>query len=331
MTLVADVGAEPGLFSGRRLARRERVTIAIIIGVACGLAAAIAFAMQPELQARDFTYWWRGARALLAGQNPYDVIRPTGAYPFESWFMYPLTAPIAALPLALLRVQLAGSLFVAIGAGLFTYVLSENGMGRLWLLLSAPFGLSIVLGQWAPLLIAAAFLTPLAWLLTCKPIGLALFIARPSRRAAALCAAMVALTFVVEPTWLADWIRNAGTVVGHRAPALHPVGAVALLAFLRWRQPEGRLVGAMALIPQNLYFYDQLPLLLVARSGRAAFTFAVLSWAAWGVTSMRCDNSFFCGKAAEMPVLALLYLPATVAVLFDTKVFSWISRRWSSR
>jgi hypothetical protein len=327
----SPVNAAPGLFSGRPLTQRERVAIAILIGVASGLAAAIAFAMRPELEARDFTYWWRGARELMAGRNPYETIRPTGVYPYESWFMYPLTAPLATLPLAWLRAPIAGALFVSLGAGLLTWVLSHQGMGRLWILLSAPFGMAVVLGQWAPLLVAAAFITPLAWLLTCKPIGLALFVMRPSWRAVALCAALVAVTFVVQPTWLMDWVRNARTVTGHGAPVLHPLGAIALLALLRWRQPEGRLVGAMALIPQNLYFYDQLPLLLVARSGRSALAFAVLSWVAWGLTSLRCDNTYFCGKEAELPVLTLLYLPATLVVLADFTFVKRLSRHLGYR
>lgn len=288
-----------------------------MVAVAAFVAALVAFSGQPEMLARDFTYTWRGAQAVLAQQNPYDVIRPTGPYPFEMWFMYPLTAALAAIPLALAPVQLAGALFAAIGAGVLTFALSAQGMGRLWLLLSVPFGMSVVLAQWAPLLVAAAFLTPLAWLLTCKPIGLALFVMRPSWRAAAWCAAFIVLAFAVQPSWLGDWVQNARAVTGHAPPVLHPLGAVALLALLRWRTPEARLVGIMALIPQNLYFYDQLPLLLVGRSGRGTLTLTVLSWIAWGVTRMRCDSDMFCGDAARMPVLLLLYVPATLMVLLD--------------
>src|SRR5690554_5523471 len=163
--------------------------------------------------ARDFTYPWRGARALLEGHNPYEFIRPTGPSPFDMWFMYPLTAALAVLPLAFAPVQLAGALFVALGAGLLSYVLTAEGMGRLWILASAPFGMAVVLAQWSPLLIAAAFLTPLAWLLTCKPIGFALFVARPGWRAAALCAVFIGIAFAIQPTWFVEWVRNARTVL----------------------------------------------------------------------------------------------------------------------
>lgn len=310
------LGAQ-SIFSGRPLARHERVQIAVLIGIAAGIAALLAFGKMPDMLARDFTYPWRGARALVEGQDPYQVIRPAGPSPFDMWFMYPLTASLAVLPLAFAPVQLAGALFVAAGAALLTYALSTNGMGKLWILASAPFGMAVVLAQWSPILIAAAFLTPLAWLLTCKPIGLALFVARPGWRAASLCAAFLALAFAVQPSWLLQWVRNAQTVSAHGAPVLHPLGALSLLALLRWRRPEARLVGAMTLIPQNLYFYDQLPLLLVARSGRSTFLLVVLSWVAWGLTKWRCTDTHFCGHEAQIPILALVYAPAALTILLE--------------
>lgn len=276
--------------------------------------------------ARDFTYPWRGARAILDGQNPYAFIHPTGPAPYDMWFMYPLMAPLSILPLAVLSVQAAGVLFVGLGAGLLTYSLSGDGMGRLWLLLSAPFAMSVVLAQWSPILIAAALLTPLSWLLTCKPIGLALFAWRPSWRAVVLCSLAIGVSFLVQPIWLVEWIRNARTVPAHGAPVLHALGSVALLSLIRWRRGDARLVATMALIPQNLYFYDQLPLLLVARRGWLACAYTLLTWVAWWMTSMRCELKFFCGPQAELPVLGLLYLPATLIVLLDSESISWLGR-----
>ena len=44
-----------------------------------------------------------------------------------------------------------------------------------------------------------------------------------------------------------------------------------LLAMLRWRRPEGRLVAAMACVPQTYFSCDQLPPLLVPVIARACF------------------------------------------------------------
>lgn len=321
-----SAAAPAGIFTGRPLTRGERVQVAVLIGAAAGVAALLAFGLVPQMLARDFTYPWRGARALLAGQDPFEVIRPSGPAPFDMWFMYPLTAAMAVVPLAPLSAQLAGALFAALGAGLLTYALTVHGMGRLWLLVSAPFCMSIVLAQWSPILMASSLLLPLTWLLTAKPIGLALWLSRPSWKGAVLCALFVALSFALQPGWLAEWIRNTRHMPHHGVPLTHPLGALALLALLRWRTPEGRLVAAMAVMPQNLWYYDQFPLLLAARSGRGALVLALCTWGAWGITKLRCSDPYFCGPEAEAPILALLYLPALLMVLLGDDPRRWWRR-----
>ena len=306
------------IFSGRPLARGERIAIALLIAVAAGLAAWIAFQKLPSMMARDFTYPWRGARAVASGADPYVVIRPTGPPPADMHFMYPLTAAVAVLPFATVPATLGGVLFVALSAFALAYLITGKGMGRAWLFLSVPFALAIVLAQWSPLLIAGALATPLAWALTCKPtLGVALFAYRPTWRAAVVASAMVALTLVLRPGWIPEWLAAARTVAAHPAPIMKPWGFIPLLALLRWRMPEARLVAFMSVVPQNLYFYDQLPLWLVARSGASAFVMTALSWIAWALTYRECGNAFFCGPEAERWIVLLLYLPATLLVLVD--------------
>lgn len=319
---------DSSIFSGRLLGKSERVQLGLLVGVAAAIAAALAFQRYPEMLARDFTYPWRGARVILQGGNPYDVIRPIGPPPNDMWFMYPLTAALVALPLAGLSAQAAGALFAGVGAALLTYAISDRGMGRLWILLSTPFAMAVVLAQWSPLLIAGALLTPLAWSLTCKPIGLALYISRPAWRVTLICAAAVLMALLVQPSWVADWIRNTRTLTSHRPPVFHPIGAFALLALLRWRMPEARLVAAMSLMPQNLYYYDQLPLLLAARTGRGALLLTTLSWIAWGFTRLRCSDPHYCGADAVEPILTLIFVPATLLVLLREDGPAWVGSQW---
>jgi hypothetical protein len=306
------------IFTGRPLQPRERVALAFLIGVGAAVGAFIVFASQPEFLAKDFTYPWRAARALLGGDDPYRVIRPGGPYPFESVFPYPLPAAIVTIPFALLRVEVGGALFFGLSAGAMAYALSRDGMGRFWVFCSAPFGMALALGQWSPLMVAAALLSPLSWALACKPtLGAALFAYRPSRRTAVLGAVLVAASLVVMPRWPAEWLGAVFEGPHHRAPIARPLGVLALAAFIRWRSPEGRLVGLMACVPQNLYFYDQLPLWLAARSGRASFALTVASWLAYAGTRLNCRSELFCGREAEPWVLGLIYLPATLLVLAD--------------
>lgn len=290
------------------------------------MAAFVVFALYPFMGAKDFTYPWRAARALVDGLDPYVVIRPTGHYPYESPFPYPLPAAFAALPFAWLVPTVAGALFYGISAALMAWALGRDGLWRFWAFASAPFAMATVLAQWSPLLVAAALLTPLAWALACKPtLGAALFAYRPTPRAALLVAAVVAVSLAVQPRWPAEWLDAVRHVERHPAPVLRPFGFIALFALLRWRTPEGRLVAAMACVPQNLYFYDQLPLWLVPRNGREAFAMSALSWVALGAANLTCHRAYFCGPEAEPWVIWLVYVPATLLVLRPLEIGSRLS------
>lgn len=48
--------------------------------------------------ADDFTWHWPGARAILAGENPYTVVQAGGQYDLIAPYIYPLTTAIAAIP-----------------------------------------------------------------------------------------------------------------------------------------------------------------------------------------------------------------------------------------
>ena len=73
----------------------------------------------------------RGVRLgrFSTGQNPYRVIRPTGPYPFNAGFFYPLPAGIAALPFALFRPAVAGAAFVGVSSGLLAFGLARTRGG----------------------------------------------------------------------------------------------------------------------------------------------------------------------------------------------------------
>ena len=157
----------PSLFSGRPLSRRERGALALLVGVVCALGFWMVTRRIPQFVAKDFTYPWRAARALLAGLDPYVAIQPTGPYPYESRFPYPLPAALVAVPLAWLQAAVAGAVFFGLSAAALTWALLADrgggGLGRLWMLASAPFGMALALGQWSPLLVAGALLPACAW------------------------------------------------------------------------------------------------------------------------------------------------------------------------
>lgn len=265
-----------------RLSSGDRLVFALVLGGWGAFIAYFSMLSHPHHLAKDLSYPWRAARALLDGQNPYDVIQAVGAYPFNAKLFYPLPAALTVMPLAPLQPHVAGALFVGISSALLAWALLRESPWRLWVFASAPFVHGAILGQWAPLLTAAALLPTLQLFAAAKPtIGLVAWVYRPSWRGivggAILCA--IALAFV--PTWPRDWLAAAATTGKYRGPATTLLGAFLLLGALRWRRREGRLLLSLALVPQLPVFYDTLPLWLVPSTWKRAAFLTLTSWVAY--------------------------------------------------
>ena len=101
-----DVRSLPGIAA--LSTRSRRVLVVTAIGLAAA-AYADQFFTHPRtgIMASDFGQVWFGSRTLLAGGNPYDVVGPGGAFDWPFPLLYPLTALLAAAPLAWLPLRLA--------------------------------------------------------------------------------------------------------------------------------------------------------------------------------------------------------------------------------
>lgn len=302
---------------------QNRLWLSIFIGL---ISFSICFASlaRRECDGCDFNVSWRAAWLLAEGKNPYFEIQPVGAFPYNTTFFYPLPAALVALPFSLLPPNLAGAAFFGISAALLAFAVTQDGFQRLPLFLSAPFFIAAALAQWAPLVIAAALLPPLQWLAIAKPnIGLAALVYRPTWLGWGLSAAFGLLSLVILPGWIWDW-RDSLPSAGHPPPFLvFPLAFVLLLAGLRWKSPEGRLLLALSIVPQTIWFYDQLLLWLVPRSLRASLALAVLSWIAYGIWRL-ATTGIPLGDPAGRPdayVVALLYLPTLGILFFQDKLF----------
>ncbi len=125
---------------------------------------------------------------------------------------------------------------------------------------------------------------------------------------------LLIVSLVLWPHWPADWLQALTHTPHHRAAIVRPFGFLALLALIRWRTPEGRLVAVLACVPQVFFFYDQLPLALTARTGRQL----LLLWGSPGSHGDHlgtCTHRPACVEFAEPLILPFLYLPALVLVL----------------
>jgi hypothetical protein len=163
-------------------------------------------------------------------------------------------------------------------------------------------------------MLALALLPGAAGLTVMKPnVGLALFAWRPAWRTVVVGSALIIGTVAVAPDWIPRWLHLVRTSPTHRAPLFVGVGAVCLLALLRWRRPEARLLAAMTLIPHGLYFYDELPLWLIARSRRDALVLSGASWVSWVVWIITSDGPHL--RDVGPWLVLFLYLPCLALVL----------------
>jgi hypothetical protein len=264
---------------------------------------------------------WTAARALASGQDPYAIVPTTGTrYPLY----YPLPAVLVGLPFAALSFEWARVAWAAVSGAIFTAAALRHGRGLAAALLSACFLNALVQGQWSPLLTAAVVLPGLTWIWAAKPsIGAALFVGFPSRRALLGGLILVVLSLAASPDWPLRWV-DALRQSNHVAPIARPGGFLLLLALLRWREPSGRLLAALACVPQTIGLYEALPLFLIPRSRWQGYGLAALSYvAAFGqavFAPRSAASSWESMNAAQWPfTFCCLYLPALALVLLPER------------
>jgi hypothetical protein len=257
---------------------RARLAFAVGLGVVCGLYVLAHGRANPDFVS-DFDQVWAGARALLHGKDPYQVVGPRGAF-FWKWpLYYPLPALLLVSPVGLLPVLAARVIFSGVSASLLAWGVTRDGWQRLPLLISVSFMVNVELVQWASLYTAMFFLPVLALAGVAKPnFGVAITASSRSNRTLAFLLigsfALVALSEIVRPGWYVSWLANLRAATHFRAPVMRPLGFLLLLATLKWRRPEARWLLALSLLPQPATFYDQLMLGVVCLTARESLIFA---------------------------------------------------------
>jgi hypothetical protein len=298
--------------------RLRSLYLALLIGLLSAVICYVRLTWRAQMAA-DFTWPWRAAQFLIEGQNPYSAIQPVGEYPFQTYFYYPLPAALAALPFAWLPPYLAGALFFGLSSGLLAYAVSRDGWRRMTIFLSAPYWVALGVAQWSPLIVAATLLPCLGGLLLCKPnIGLAGFLYRPDLTNLVMMVVFGSFSLLVLPTWPIDWLTITRSLQGHYPPIfILPLGPLLILSIIRWRSPNGRLLLALSIFPQLLFFYDQLPLWLIPATLVESLVYCGLSWVAYlGWRWVGIDPTT--GAILTQPtgfILGLIYLPALLMIL----------------
>jgi hypothetical protein len=311
--------------------------VAVVLGVLC--AARTMLTLGTKHYPGDFEQVWYAARAILAGNDPYQLIGPGRPFPFDFEFRYPLTAAVVAIPVAPLSADVASGLFVGLGMACLAWVLMRHGHGPLIGFLSASVISVMDSVQWSPLLAAATVIAPLGVLFAAKPtIGLAMFAARPSRWAVVGGLALTAMAFLVQPMWLAEWKAVLPDRLGITTElVLHPGGAIALLCVLRWRRPEARMLMMLVCVPVTPALYETVPLLLIPRRWWESVVLVLASYVvlAWVMrVPLRDLTDFPAHMATSARAIAAVPIPlATLMVLRrpnEGPAPAWLETRLSS-
>lgn len=296
-----------------RPTRQSRLVVAVVVGVLSFSFSALNVT-HLHIGAADFTWALGGAADLLHGRNPYTdpAFQPTHHYPYSDPIFYPVPALLAAVPFLAFPPFIAGPLFIALGSSLLAYALTRDGWDRMPLFLSAPFFIALTVCQWSPLICAAALLPWLSPFLIAKPnLAVGLSLAWPRVLGLIVAGAVMAAGIILAPSWFLGWVHNIAHN-HHPIPLLVFPGVLLVLGIPFLRDARVRLVLGLAIIPQFFYFYDQLPLMLVARTRKEAALLALCSWASFGGWYLieQSPSHIKTPDSAPPWIVTLIFLPA---------------------
>ena len=268
------------------------------------------YVLSPD-RSTDFDLLYNAAAQLIRGENPYLIV--TQRLP------YPLPAVLLAVPFTEISLGLARPIFDVLVGWAFVYALWRyRGSFALLAALSGAYLFALWKGQTTPLMVAASLVPALGFLLAVKPnTSVPLWIARPSRIAALGASAFLLLSLLVLPSWPRDWwVALLQDPTQLMPPVLHPFGFVLLLAALQWHLPEGRLLLAIAFIPQSILPHELVSLALIPANLLEMGIYVAGSWIAVALAANWMPPSPVLAEWTAWPVaLCTVYLPMLYLVL----------------
>jgi hypothetical protein len=285
----------------------------------------------------DFDPVRAAARLVIHHQDPYELIGPGRAIFWNYRVRYPMPAILLAIPFVIVPIVVARAVFVATTSGLLAFLITRHGWFRLFVFASASWWFAVGVAQWSPMMLAAMLAPALGFAVAAKPnLGLVVIAASRDQRSLLLAilgaGALVILSFLAMPSWFIEWRQ-----IARDTPDVSPLialtgGPLLLLAILKWRRPEARLLLAFALVPMNPGLYEGVLLFAIPRSMLQAALLATTSWFVDPLVAMQVPAGAWyveSTRATGRAMLLCMYLPALVMLLRRPNVGAvpeWVDR-----
>ena len=311
---------------GTKSAAADRGLLFLVLGLTFVLACRLVlYAWMPD-RSSDFDLLYDMAGRLVRGEDVY----PLGTQSF----LYPLPAVLLAVPFRAIPLWLARPVFDVLVGWAFVYALWKyRGPYALLALVSGAYLFAMAKGQTTPLMVAASLVPALGFLCAVKPnTSAALWIARPSWLPILGVSVLLALSLAVLPSWPLDWwMAMPADITDFVPPVMRPLGPLLLLAALRWYSPDGRLLLAIACIPQNTLPYELVALVLIPANRVQMAMYVAGSWIAVAAATDRLQLGHGLAGWATIgwPVtLCAVYLPMLCLVLLQPgrRAVHWIGK-----
>ncbi len=308
---------------------RQRIVVSVAVGVLAGLLSTLLPGTVPYkgVQVGDLGTSILGLNHLVTNHSAY--IKPI-TYSGLPAVMYPFTTMLFIGPFMLLPLQWIGPVFCGLVSFVFAYALQYDGKPwRLLALASVPYIASLQSVQFAPLMVSAVYLPFLLPLAVIKPqLGVPLVAAgRWSKTTVLAACSIVLLSLVIYPKWPFEWLTygNLSYYEG-KAPVTQGLGFLLILAAIKMRDWRARLLLAMALIPQRLW-YDQLFLFAIPATRTQMLILLIGSWLS---PLLGLDHLWLLDSGRQAPeswraVVYFVYLPA-LCMLFMEEIKQGLGR-----
>jgi hypothetical protein len=299
--------------SATKSATSRQGLLVLVLGLAFVLGCRLLLYVWMPDRTSDFDLLYDAATRLVGGENPYPLA--------TQGFPYVLPAVLLAVPFTALPLTLARPVFDVLVGWAFVYALWRyRGPYALLALGSGAYLFAMWNGQTTPLMVAAILVPALGFLLAVKPnTAVPLWIARPSWIAVLGVSVFVLLSFLVRPSWPQDWWMALPVDIKELVPpVMRPFGFLLVLAALRWRAPEARLLLAIACVPQTTLPYELVPLALIPASLVEMGMLVAGTWIAVAVAAdwMRLGHSIAGWTPTSWTAsLGAVYLPMLYLVL----------------